>query len=726
MRGCRTMIWNGVNSAGRKQRSHKRLLMTTSLATLMTVNLAYAQQAPTIELNPIVINSGDDATGPGNGYLANSTLTGTKTSTPLREVPRSVSIITREQLDDRPSQRIEDALAYTAGVTSSPWGVDERYNQFMIRGFDVGPYAVSRDGLPQRTIDFSGFKAEPYGLERIEVIKGAASVLYGQNGADGLVNLTTKRPTKDALYSAYAGYGSHNTYEVGLDAGGPLDKEGVWTYRLTGLFREGHEAIDFSKNNRVFIAPAITWSPSADTSLTVFANYQWDKLPPNTFLPVASPLHPNLPKFSRSFTTSDPDFDRFNANHGSIGYSFEHRFNDAWTVRQNLRYTSQDTDYRHLYYTQMLDEQTLGRAAFTVDETATIFSVDNSAQYDYQSDHIKNTLLMGLDYNRYTVDGHNGYAPGPGLNFENPVYGIDVPMPGTIVDRKTTTDQVGIYAQTQTKINDRWLLNLGGRQSWFEEKTDDRLSNTRTDTSDNAFTGNVGLGYLFDNGITPYASYSTSFVTNIGQDALTGSPYAPSKARQYEIGVKYDPDFMPAHFTAALFDITKTNVLAFVSDGAYRQIEEVRHRGFEFESTVDLFHNVSLTGSYTYLDAEITASSLPEVGNRTPMVPKNQASLWAKYTFDSGLLQGLNIGSGIRYVGSSVGSGASGKQVNVPDYTLVDAAVSYEKNGWKGALKVSNLFDKGYYSTCSTDYDNAPMCIYGEGRTIKGTLSVKF
>lgn len=725
MRGCRAMIWNGVNSAARKRQYRTGLLMTTSLATLFAANLAFAQQAPVIELNPIIINTGDDATGPGNGYLASTTTTGTKVSTPLRELPRSVSVITREQLDDRPSQRIEDALAYTAGVTASPWGVDERYNQFMIRGFDVGPYAVFRDGLSQRTVDFSGFKAEPYGLERIEVMKGASSVLYGQNGADGLVNLTTKRPTKDPLYSAYAGYGSHNTYEVGLDAGGPLDKEGIWTYRLTGLFRDGHEGVDFSKNDRVFIAPAITWSPSADTSLTVFANYQWDKLPPNAFLPVASPLHPGLPKFPRSFTTSDPDFDRFNANHGSIGYSFEHRFNEAWTIRQNLRYSSQDTDYRHLYYTQMRDEQTMGRAAFTVDETASIFSIDNSVQYDYQSDHIKNTLIAGLDYNRYTVDGHNGYATGPDLNFENPVYGIDVPMPGLIVDRKTTTQQVGIYAQTQTKIDDHWLLNLGGRQSWFKEKTDDRLYSTRSDTSDNAFTGNIGLGYLFDNGITPYASYSTSFVDNMGNNN-EGGLLVPSKTRQYEVGVKYDPDFLPAHITAALFDITKTNVLTMVGDGAYRQIPEVRHRGFEFESTLNLFHNVSLTGSYTYLDAEITSSTLPEVGDRTPMVPKHQASLWAKYTFDSGVLEGLNIGSGVRYVGNSVGSGKSGTQVPVADYTLVDAAISYEKNGWKGALKVSNLFDKGYYSTCATDYDNGPMCIYGEGRTVKGTLSVKF
>ncbi len=102
----------------------------------------------------------------------------------------------------------------------------------------------------------------------------------------------------------------------------------MWTYRLTGLFRDGETQTDFSRNNRVFIAPAITWSPSADTSLTILANYQWDELTPNTFLPIANPAFPNIPKFSRSFTASDPNFDRFDADHGSIGYEFEHSFNE--------------------------------------------------------------------------------------------------------------------------------------------------------------------------------------------------------------------------------------------------------------------------------------------------------------------------------------------------------------------------------------------------------------
>ncbi|QND50607.1 TonB-dependent siderophore receptor (plasmid) [Phyllobacterium sp. 628] len=723
------MVSNGVNSAGRSQRDYKRLLVTTSLATLMTANFAAAQEANPIQLNTIVIDANNSPVGPDNGYIAKNTTTGSKTNTPLREIPQSVSVITREQMDDRSNQRIEDTLAYTAGVTASPWGVDDRFTQVNIRGFDAGSNSMFRDGLAQRTIDFSGFKIEPYGLERVEVLKGPASVLYGENEVGGVINAVTKRPTKDPLYSAYASYGSFNTYEVGLDAGGPLDKDGVWTYRLTGLFRDGEQEKKFSENDRVFIAPAITWSPSADTSLTVLANYQWDKLTPNYFLPLAGVQYPAAyGQLSRSFTTADPNFDRFHANHGSIGYDFEHTFNEAWTIRQKVRYSAEDTDYRHLYYSNsMIDDRIMPRTAFTVDQKATAFNVDNNAEYTYESALIKNTLLIGLDYNRYTLDGQKGFGDGPTLDILNPVYGLDVVNPPIYEDMRQTISQVGLYAQTHAKIDDHWLITLGGRQAWVDNKTNNRLNPvSSTDQSDQAFTWQAGLGYLFDNGMTPYVSYSESFKTNLGVGAQ--GAFEPTKGTQYEAGIKYEPDFFPGTVTASVFQITKTNVTTpDLSDPTNTiQTGEIRHKGVELESVVNLFHGVSLTGSYTYLDAEITSSNtVGEQGNRPSLVPEHQASLWAKYNFDTGLLQGLNVGAGVRYVGSSFGDNAN--KINIGAYTLVDAELSYEKNGWKGSLKASNLFDKSYYGNCSADGSGVnPMCIYGEGRTLKGTLSAKF
>ncbi len=714
----------GVASVGRPGFSAAgvlgRLFLAGCMSSALTVQFAAAQEAETTELNPVVVE-GETATG-DNSYVVKNTKTGSKTNTPLREIPQSVTVVTRKQMDDREPEQLEDTIAYVAGVTASPWGVDDRYDQFLIRGFDIGPYATYRDGLPQKAIDFSGFKMEPYGLERVEVLKGPASVLYGENEVGGMVNAVTKRPLHRPHYDGFVRYGSFNTIEAGIDVGGPIDAAGTLSYRLTGLLRDGETEKEFSKNDRAFIAPAFTWKPDEQTSLTILANYQSDKMTPNSFIP-AGVEYPGAPRLSRSFNPGSPEFDRFNADHGSIGYEFSHTFNDSWTVRQNLRYSAQDTDYKHLYFSGVFDEatNTIGRTAFTVDEQATVVSVDNQAEYNAEFGAVENTLLIGFDYNRFGVDGQNGFDAGPDLNLGDPDYSVPIADPAVYLDRKQTIDQIGLYAQNQSKIADHWLVNLGLRQAWVENETANRLDpSASTLQKDDALTGKIGIGYLFDNGVTPYASYSESFTTNIGNTA-DGSALKPSEGKQYEVGVKYEPTFFPGYITASLFDIRKTNVVQYLPPSFEAvQTGEVRHRGLELEANADLNYGLSLTASYTFLDAEITESGEGDIGNRPAIVPEHQASLWANYEFASGALEGLSLGGGVRYVGSSYGNNAN--TIPIDAYTLVDAALRYKKDNWQAALNVSNVFDKEYFSNCSSGAG----CIYGEGRNIRGTLSVKF
>ncbi|WP_292706535.1 TonB-dependent siderophore receptor [Mesorhizobium sp.] len=707
---------NGIPSQG-------SLIAATCLSALLCTQ-AFAQEN-TVELNPINIEGQTDSPiGPDDGYIAKNTTTGSKTDTPLREIPQSVSVVTRKQLDDRQPGQLEDALSYLAGVTTSPWGVDNRFDQCLIRGFDLCTSAIYRDGLPQKVIDFSGFKIEPYGLERVEVLKGPSSVLYGENEAGGMVNAISKRPTDTPIYDGFLSYGSFDTVEAGLDIGGPVDEAGVWSYRLTGLVRNGAIETDYSRNDRIFVAPALTWQPDAQTSLTILANYQWDRLAPGQFLPVGYGL-------PRSFFTGSPDFDRFDANHGSIGYQFSHEFDDHWTVRQNLRYSQQDTDYRQLYFGDwlggpaMIDDHTMARTLFTVDEMARLFSVDNQAEYKADFGLVENKLLFGLDYNRQSVDGINHYGQGPDLDILNPDYSIPITPPaGILVDRVETIGQVGLYAQNQSRIADHWVLTFGGRQAWIDHTNEDRSGNGGSyDQNDHAFTGNAGIGYLFGNGLTPYASYAESFTTNIGQ-SQSGDAFQPSLGKQYEVGVKYEPTFFPGFITASLFDLRKTNVVTSV--GQFQvQTGEVRHRGLEIEANADLASGLSMTAAYTYLDAEITKDAPAVVGNRPSLVPEHQASLWANYEVGNGMLEGLSVGAGVRYIGASFGDNANA--TSVPGRTLVDAALRYKKNDWQAALNVSNLFDKTYYSTCYRAGSNEDLsCIYGEGRVIKGSLSMKF
>ena len=713
----------------RSNRSAKlRLLAATCLATAFWSVPTLAQDAA-VQLDTVTVEGASDSpVGPDDGYVAKDTLTGSKTDTPLSEIPQSVSVVTRKQMDDRQPAQLEDTLSYIAGVTASPWGNDDRFDECLIRGFDVCTSTMYRDGLVQKIIGFSGFKIEPYGMERIEVLKGPASVLYGENDAGGMVNAVTKRPTATPFYDGFLSYGSFNTVTAGVDVGGPLDAAGVWSYRLTGLYRDGANETDYSQNDRIFIAPALTWQPDAQTSLTILANYQWDKLEPIISVPVAGMDYPvGYPQVSRSFFPGSPDFNRFDADHGSIGYQFSHSFDDQWTVRQNLRYSRQNTEYYDLYYGDfaggpgMIDDRTMARTAFTVDETATIFSVDNQAEYDADFGQVENKLLVGLDYNRLSADGKNGYGAGPSLDIFDPDYSTPIVAPEIYQDGIQTIGQIGLYAQNQAKIADRLLVSFGGRQAWVDNQFEDRLGDGSSEQKDNAFTGKAGVGYLLDGGVTPYASYAESFTVNVGQ-GRSGDAYDPSKAKQYEVGVKYEPTFFSGYITAAVFDLRKTNVLTTDPDDPSFQVQtgEVRNRGLELEANADLDLGVSLTAAYTYLKAEITEDNDGFAGNRPSLVPEHQASLWVNYAFDEGMLDGLSLGGGVRYVGSSFGDNAN--TISVAGYTLADAALRYERGNWQAALNVSNLFDKTYFSTC---YPGAG-CFYGEGRKIQGTLSAKF
>jgi len=714
---------------GRVDRRDARIL---AAAISLTVGLAaHSANAQVVELDTVVVEGGGSgsAIGPGDGYIARDTTTGSKTDTPLVEIPQSVSVVTQKELEDRRPAQLEDAIAYTAGVVPSPWGLDDRFDECLIRGFDLCTSVLFRDGLNQRAVGFSGFKIEPYGMQRIEVLKGPASVLYGENDVGGIINAITKRPPGEPMYEGYVSYGSFETFEAGIDVGGPIDEEGVWSYRLTGLYRDGSTQTDYTQNDRTYIAPALTWEPDAQTSLTILANYQWDKLAPIYSVPVPGMTGYTGPEVSRSFFTGQPGFDQFDADHGSIGYQFSHEFDEHWTVRQNLRYAQQDTDYRQLYYGNadggpavLPDGYTIARTAFTVDETASIFNVDNQAEYDASFGAVENKLLVGLDYNRWSVDGQSGYGAGPDLDILNPNYSLSIGAPPIYDDSDQTVGQIGIYAQNQARIAERVVLSFGGRQSWVDNRFDDRLGDTTTVQKDQAFTSEVGVAYLFDNGVTPYASYAESFTVNVGQ-TQDGESFVPSEGTQYEMGVKYEPTFFPGYVTAAFFDLRKSNVLTTdpIDPNFSVQTGEVRNRGFELEAKANLDSGLSFTASYTYIDSEITSSNDGTVGNRPSLVPENSASAWANYEFsENSMLNGMSVGAGVRYVGSTFGNDAN--TILVPGYTVADAALRYQLGAWEAALNVTNLFDKKYFSTC---YEGEG-CYYGEGRNIKGSLNVKF
>ncbi len=698
---------------------------------------------PAIRLDTIEVQGmRERALGPVNGYVATRSATGSKTDTPLIEVPQTVNVVTAHQIKAQGAQSVSEALRYTAGVRGETYGAASQFDSYtQIRGFK-GDLFLDGLRLPDgaATADWATSVVEPYGLERVEVLKGPSSVLYGQSGPGGLVNMVSKRPTATPLREVQLQTGSFGRLQGAFDLSGPIDPQGTFLYRLTGLARNSGTQTDFIDDDRLFIAPTFTWRPTADTTLTVMGQYLRERNGKTSFnyLPTSGTLRPNPVNGRLPWNryAGEPGFDRFERDQGSIGYAFEHRFNDSLIFSQNLRYTQNDVYLRALNRNGELlaDNRTLNRAAFRIDAAARAFTLDNRLEAKFGTGPASHTALLGLDYRNEISQYDVGRGPAPSIQIFNPIYGAPVADPGINFQRKDTElRQLGFYAQDQIKL-DRWIATFSGRYDIAETRTRTQALTTntlaRTSTTDRAFSGRAGLSYVFDNGIAPYVSVSTSFQPTAATDFF-GAAFKPLTSRQYEAGVKYQPTWMNASLTAAVFDIRQDNTLTGDPNPAHPfaqvQLGEVSVRGFDIEARAQLTEGLGLIASYAFLDHEITKSSIAtDIGRRLPGTPMHQGSLWADYAIQGGPFAGLSFGGGVRFVGNTYDSNNT---VRIPSYALVDATVGYDLgklmpalNGAKLSVVAKNLFDRYYVSQCG----NVPGCTLGSRRTVLATLSYRW
>lgn len=683
-----------------------------------------------------VDNEGESAWGPVEGFVATRSASGTKTDTALVETPQSISVVTHDQIEKQGAKRLEDALTYTPGVSVGSYGFNPEQDYVFMRGFQV-PFFL--DGTRQYRDYIVGAQlgVEPYGLERIETVRGPASVLYGQIAPGGIVNQVVKRPTAEPFHEVQMTFGDPQRLQAAFDFGGPIDNDGTLLYRLTGLGRNADGQMDFQGDDRLFIAPALTWSPDAETTLTVFGQFQRDKdalrpVPLPAFGTIFQSIHGKIP---RDRFLGEPGFDSFERTQYSLGYEFEHHFNDGWSIRQNLRYSNVDqTENTSLmafdYGSFAVDGRTADRTGWNdINEIGT-FGVDNQLVGEFDTGNLAHKLILGLDYSRSRSDWRFASATLSPIDVFNPVYGGPIgPLVPAISELKTAT-QIGLYAQDQIAW-ENWRLTFGGRYDWAEGVTTDRLWATSTTQKDEAFTGRVGLGYLFDNGVAPYISYSTSFDPEFGLDG-TGTPFKPTTAQQYEVGIKYQPVGGNSFFTLSVFDLTRQNIRTRdlnpppTNPWAETQTGEARVRGLEAEARISITDRFDFVGAYTYLDSEITKSNNPDLGMPLFLTPKHQFSLWANYTIEDGPAAGLGAGVGVRYRGSVWGAS---HEIEVPSHTLFDASLTYDfgkKNpdlaGLNLTVSARNLFDREYISTCSF-WEG---CFYGEGRNVTATLKYRW
>jgi iron complex outermembrane receptor protein len=643
--------------------------------------------------------------------------------------PQPVSVVGREQLDVRNVQSVDEATRYSSGVQGQKFGNNNRLDWFNIRGFPANEDGLYLDGLALFSTAFATWQVDPVLLDRVEILKGPASVLYGGSSPGGLVNLISKRPTTTKQGSVEVGVNEYGQVYSDLDSGGPLDDEGVWTYRLNARLFGGDFYADEGDEFRGLIAPQITWAPDAATSLTVYGSYQRDdsnNVP--GFLPyVGTVRNAAFGKIDRDLFTSDTTVDEFIRDQTMIGYEFEHSFNETFTVRQKARYAHLESDYELAYGNGYVTPggSELARIHFRTDPVADTFTIDNQVEADFATGIIAHKVLAGLDYRYYALDQSQAVSPfdGPGglgspLDVLDPDYNAGQPALGApYIDNTQTLNQTGLYLQDQMTA-DKLVVSLNARYDFLDTKLDSRIG-ADADSDEGAFSGRAGLAYLFDNGITPYASYSRFFTPVLGLDA-GGSPFESGDGDQYEAGVKYQPTGFDGFFTASVFDLTRSNVLTndVIGGNPFQQVQtgEIESQGFEFEGNVGLGNGFSLLAAYTNFDLEVTESSDVDLGKVPVAIPEQFASLWLDYAFQSDALTGLRLGGGIRWNGDSYADKAN--TLEVPDYTVVDASISYEKNSWKGQINASNLFDKKAVASCQ----DANSCFYTEPRKITASL----
>jgi iron complex outermembrane receptor protein len=679
----------------------------------------------------------------GPEYVAKRSKTGTKTDTPIIEIPQSISVITREEMDARGVQGMTEALRYVPGIVVDNYGFESRgYEYLLMRGFQSLTTAMFRDGLSMAAQGayFGSFITDPYALDRIDVMRGPSSIMFGRGDAGGVVNRISKMPRANPIREIEFQYGNFDRKRIAGDIGF-ANADGTLMFRLVGLGLDTDTQVKFANGERssikrLYIAPSLTWLPSANTSITLLADILQNRAG-------ASPFYVRAPDGTpTNVLISDPNFTRYKTNQASAGYRIEHHFNDTWTVRQNFRYMWQDGNFREINPgsnpgtgtfggTRFADDgRTILRDAFRTKEHLDQTVLDTHLQARVRTGRAHHTILTGVDWNRTDATLlYYGSASTPSIDLFNPIYPQFIATPDILgADFKQRVNQLGIYVQDQVRFDERWVVTLGGRHDWVSSQSTDTINpGSNESQDDSAFTGRAGLTYLFPNGISPYISYAQSFLPQPGRDIATGKSFNPTRGTLYEIGIKFQPVGGRSLFTAAFFDLTKTNVLTPDINQFNRLVEtgEVGSRGVELEAKTELFRGLNATGSFTYNDVKVVKSNEDDLNKMPIQVPKLFTSLWLDYSLaalDNEWLRGFGIGGGVRYVGRRYND--SGNTSSEPSFTLFDAMVRYDYGRWRFAVNASILFNEEYFSSRSTSVGGA--AYRGLERTVIGTLKFRF
>ncbi|WNZ27781.1 TonB-dependent receptor [Leptolyngbya sp. NK1-12] len=662
-------------------------------------------------------------TGEQAGYQVDEATTATRTDTPLRDIPQSIQVVPRQVLEDQQVIELEEAVRNVSGVVPGNTFGNTQDGGFVIRGFPSFDLYL-RNGFRDNAQGIREFA----NIERIEVLKGPASVLYGNLEPGGVINFITEMPLADPYYSTELELGNYGFARPTIDLSGPLNDDETLLYRLNAAYLNQDGFRNFSRySERYFVAPVLTWQISNRTDLTLEFDYVRDERPFDRGLVVLGDAVADIP-ISRVLGERD---DLREVEEIGVGYRFEHRFSDNWRVRNAFRMLFTDS-FDYAFQPSSLDEATgeLSRNLRSNEDYRESYALQTELVGEFSTGPIEHTLLVGVDWSRNTLRGNTRAAEStPSINIFDPDYGAVRPersdLPLLTIDRFNATNTIGFFIQNQIDLLDNLHLLVGGRFDIIDQRSTNFLDGSSSNQNEDAFSPRIGIVYQPIEPLSLYASYSQSFQPNAFTQS-DGSFLEPERGRQFEIGIR--GEFLDDRLIAnlAAYHITKTNVATTDPDDPNFSLPlgEVRSQGIEFDVAGEILPGWNIIASYAYTDAEVTESGadpfFPE-GLRIANVAPNTASLWTTYEIQSGTLQGLGFGIGLFYVDNRPGD--FDNTYELPSFLRTDAAIYYRRDNWRIALNVKNLLDEQYFA--GADFGRVTVRP-GEPFTILGSVAVEF
>ncbi|WP_159980518.1 MULTISPECIES: TonB-dependent siderophore receptor [unclassified Novosphingobium] len=675
-------------------------------------------------------SANDEAGADEGSIVVTAGSSGTKTETPLIQVPQPLTVITSEQYLSQGAISISDTVKYAAGVLANPYGRDTRVDGFNIRGIDALQF---RDGMRDIFSYYATITSDPYNFSRVEIVRGPASVLFGQGSIGGLVNLVSKTPEFTTGGEMNLVYGSYDRKEAMGDVN--LALSDTLAIRAVGRVRDADTYVDHVPDDRVMFAPSIRWQPTPDTDVVLNGVYQKDETGSTSqFLPIVGTFRPNTAnptgRLDQYTFVGKPGWDRYNGRSLQAGGAITHKFSDNIRLSMKARYIDSNVEYNTHYADSYsyptdpfsvygTDGRTIGLTSSASDAKMNVFSTDNNLQINFNTGaNIEHKLLVGIDYSWNKVGKRTTYGAGEIVDLYDIDYDALAAYEATGPFAYDTQKQLGIYVQDQVRFYDRVSVVVGARR--------DRVTSS-AGTKDNATTFRAGIIGELGAGFSPFFSYTESFLPIAGADS-NGDAFKPQTGTQFEAGVKWQPE-RNTLVTATAFHIKERNRVLYLPNNVIAQSGELTTKGFEVEASHTLPGNFELLVNYGYNQLK------SEVNSSLDYMPRHTASIWSSKTFGVSDNAQLRLGAGVVYSGKSKSTGQIdpyGLNPAIPDdqlYTVVtpsrttvDALAEINWNSWRFALNATNLLNNKYYASCLARGD----CFMGAPRNVMATVGYRF